>query len=272
MKGSLMEAEASLLEESREWSPLKAYSREEPLIGMNMDHRSERNDSPAFSFLCASYYDSIAEAGGLPVVLPPILKEHDLNRVLDLLDGIVLGGGADLDPRRDGFHLHPGVRLLDRRREEFDRMLVRLIAERRMPVFGIGCGMQLLNVSQGGNLFLHIPEDLPAALPHRDATDPEHRHALMIEPKSVMAKAYGCDTEVRVKSCHHMAVDDVAERFWITARCPDGVAEALESKALDEWLVLGTQFHPESGCPLDQRILELFVDGAARFSRARKAA
>ena len=94
--------------------------------------------------------------------------EDDVSRVLDMLDGVVLTGGADLDPRNDGYMLHPSVRLLDRRREQFDRMLMRLIAERRMPVFGIGCGMQLLNVSQGGNLFLHIPEDLPRALPHAD--------------------------------------------------------------------------------------------------------
>ena len=102
--------------------------------------------------------------------------------MLDVLDGVVLVGGADLDPRNDGFMLHPAVRLLDRRRELFDRALMRLVAERRMPVLGIGCGMQLLNVSQGGNLFLHIAEDLPRALPHADATDPNHRHALEVVP------------------------------------------------------------------------------------------
>ena len=156
-------------------------SAAKPLIGINLDYRSSRKDSPAFSVLSAGYYDSIAKAGGIPMAIPPLTNEDDLHRVLDVLDGFVLCGGADLDPRTDGFLLHPSMRLLDRRREEFDRMLVRLIAERRIPVLGIGCGMQLLNVSLGGSLFYHIPEDLPNALPHLDASDPDHRHALVVE-------------------------------------------------------------------------------------------
>jgi putative glutamine amidotransferase len=67
-------------------------------------------------------------------------------------------------------------------------------------------------------------------------------------------------------------VDEVAECFRTTARSPDGVVEALEGRSLDEWFVLGTQFHPESGSPLDRRILELFVEGVARSKLARMAA
>jgi putative glutamine amidotransferase len=184
--------------------------------------------------------------------------------VLDVLDGIVLCGGADLDPRMDGFMLHPAMRLLDRRREEFDRMLVRLVAERRMPVLGIGCGMQLLNVSLGGSLFYHIPEDLPHAIPHLDASDPDHRHALVVEPGSLMDKVYG-EGEIRVSSLHHMAVDDVAPNFAVTARCPDGVVEAIES-TVDDWFALGVQFHPEEdrGTKLDICIFEQLMLGIRR--------
>ena len=128
-----------------------------PLIGVNADYRSARKDAPAFAFLAAGYFDSLSQAGAIPVVIPPLADEADLNRVLNLLDGLVLCGGGDLDPMNDGFMRHPTNRLLDPRREEFDRTLIRAAAQRRMPVFGIGCGMQLLNVSQGGNLFLHIP-------------------------------------------------------------------------------------------------------------------
>ena len=133
-----------------------------PLIGLNADYRSAGNDTPAYTYVASGYYDCIKEAGGIPVIVPPYEDEADLNCVLDSLQGFVLIGGQDLDPRRDGFMLHPTVRTLDVRREKNDRMLMRLIAERRMPVFGIGVGMQLLNVQQGGNLFLHIPEDLPS--------------------------------------------------------------------------------------------------------------
>lgn len=232
-----------------------------PLIGLNADYRSARKDAPAFSYVCAGYFDAIVKAGAVPVIIPPMTERDDLERILNLLDGLVLIGGADLDPRRDGFMLHPSVRLLDSRREEFDRMLMGMVAQRRMPVFGIGTGMQLLNVSQGGNLFLHIPEDLAKAIPHQDPMDPAHRHALVVEPGSLMERVYG-EGEIRVNSMHHMAVDEVAPGFTVTARCPDGVVEAIES-VMDDWFAFGTQFHPESGSAsaLDLRIFEEFIAG-----------
>jgi len=203
----------------------------------------------------------VVAAGGIPVVIPPLADEDDLERVLHMLDGIILTGGADLDPRRDGFMLHPSIRTLDARRETFDRMLVQMAARKRIPVFGIGVGMQLLNLSQGGNLFLHIPEDLPKAVPHKDPIDPAHRHALEVVPGSIMERVYG-EGEIRVNSMHHMAVDEVAPGFRVTARCPDGVVEAIESTQ-DAWFAFGTQFHPEadSASALDLRIFEEFLGG-----------
>lgn len=242
-----------------------------PLVGVNADYRSARKDIPAFSCLSAGYYDSITKAGGIPLVIPPLKDEDDLHRVLDTLDGVVLVGGADLDPRLDGFMLHPSLRLLDCRREESDRMLVRLVAERRMPVLGIGSGMQLLNVSQGGSLFYHIPEDLPQALPHLDAIDPHHGHALVVEKGSLMERIYG-EGEIRVSSMHHMAVDEIAAGFVATARCPDGVIEAIESTT--DWLALGTQYHPEEnrGTKLDICVFEQFMLDIIRTRKLRMVA
>ncbi len=229
-----------------------------PLIALNTDFRGSRKDAPAFSYLTAGYFDKVAHAGGIPVIIPPLEDEADLQRVLDLLDGIVLIGGADLDPRRDGYEIHPSMRLLDPRREQFDRTLMQLAAERRMPVLGIGSGMQLLNISQGGTLFYHIPEDLPKALPHSDPMDRAHRHALIVEPGSIMERVFG-EGEIRVNSMHHMAIDDVAPGFAVTARCPDGVIEAIESQT--DWVAIGTQFHPEaeSASALDLQIFEEFI-------------
>src|SRR5208283_1897661 len=241
-----------------------------PLIGVTADYRSARKDTPAFSFISAGYYDALTKTGAVPVVIPPLREEEDLSQLLDVLDGAVLCGGADLDPRNDGFMLHPSVRLLDRRREDFDRMLMRMIADRRMPVFGIGCGMQLLNISQGGNLFLHIPEDLPKALQHLDATDPNHRHALVVEMGTIMERVFG-EGEIRVNSMHHMAIDEVAPGFMVTARCPDGVIEAIES-TMEDWFAMGTQFHPESdsASALDLRIFEEFVIGVTTSAQSMR--
>jgi putative glutamine amidotransferase len=239
-----------------------------PLVGLNADYRPSRKEGPALSFVAAGYYNAILAAGGIPMILPPMEDEDDVARILDMLQAFVLVGGADLDPRRDGYQLHSSVRLMDNRREDFDRMLVRLIAERRMPVFGIGAGMQLLNISQGGTLFLHLPEELPTAIPHKDPHDPEHRHGLEVVFGTLMERVYG-DGEIRVNSMHHQSIDDVAQGFQVTARCPDGVAEAIESTQ-EDWWALGTQFHPESesASALDVRIFEEFLDGVREKNRA----
>ncbi len=239
-----------------------------PLIGLNADYRPEGKDSPAYSFVAASYASCISEAGGIPVILPPLQNQVDLDCVLETLHGFVLVGGQDLDPRRDGFMLHPTVRPMDARRESFDRMLIQAIADRQLPVYGIGVGMQLINVACGGNLFLHISEDLPQAIPHKDPQDPGHRHGLDVVPGSLMERVYG-DGEIRVNSRHHMAVDEVANGFRVTARCPDGVIEAMESTR-EDWFALCTQFHPEaeSASALDARIFEEFLDGVRARSNA----
>ena len=237
-----------------------------PLIGINTDYRAAQKGVSALSVVFSGYYDSLLRAGALPVVIPPYHEDKNLDanleQVVSMLDGIVMVGGGDLDPRRDGYMLHSSVKLLDERRETFDRFLIEKVAEHRLPILGIGTGMQLLNVSQGGTLYLHIPEDLPKALPHRDAMDPNHRHGLVVvEKDSLVDRVYG-ENDIRVNSMHHMAIDDVAPGFLVTGRCPDGVIEVIES--LDEdWFAFGTQFHPESpsATALDIGIFREFVHG-----------
>ncbi|MBO7723367.1 MAG: gamma-glutamyl-gamma-aminobutyrate hydrolase family protein [Thermoguttaceae bacterium] len=239
---------------------------QKPLIAINMDFKVGRNAAPSIGYLFSGYYDSIMKAGGIPVAIPPYVDDADLDRVLDLVDGVVMIGGGDIDPRNDGYMLHPSIRLMAPRREDFDRRLIKKVYERRMPFFGIGAGMQLLNVTMGGTLFLHIAEDIGTALPHYEPDDPWHRHALVIEPGSLLDRVYG-DNAVLVNSIHHMAVDDVAEGFLVTAKCPDSVVEAIES-IRDDWFAIGTQFHPEapSATVLDLRIFGEFIAGIIKRS------
>ncbi len=233
---------------------------DKPVIGINSDFRSPQGNQPAFSVVPAGYFDCVTRSGGIPVVIPPLTSDDDINAVLCRIDGLIMIGGADLDPRRDGYMRHPTVRPMDPRREDFDRKIMQIVTERRIPVFGIGVGMQLLNVTMGGNLFYHIPEDLPSAIPHKDAQDPAHRHSLEVERDSLMERVYG-DGEIRVSSRHHMAIDEVADGFRVTARCPDGVIEAIES-GIPGWVAIGTQFHPENDAAsaLDVRVFEEFIE------------
>jgi len=162
-----------------------------PLIGINADYRPKNGETPSFSYLAAGYADCILKAGGLPVVVPPLEEIEDIECLLDSLKGFVLVGGKDLDPNRDGYMRHPSVRIMDPRRESFDRLLAQRIVKRKMPVYGIGSGMQLLNIIAGGNLMLHIPEDVPSAVAHQDPLDPGHRHGLEVENESLLEMVYG---------------------------------------------------------------------------------
>ena len=237
-----------------------------PRIGHTTAHKPERNDVQGVSFVFDGYLRGLVEAGAVPVLLPNCHNFDVTLEQLDDLDGVVFVGGGDLDPRNDGYMLHPYTRPMPPEREKFDRALMREVARRRLPVLAIGVGMQLLNVDQGGALFLHIPDDIPHAFPHRDPMDPYHRHGLTIEKNSLLDRVYG-DNDVRVSSMHHMAVDDVAPNFLVSARCPgDNVVEAIES-TYEDWLAVGVQFHPESTAAsvLDRRIFHEFVKGVGKF-------
>ncbi len=241
-----------------------------PLIGMNCDYRGASQGAPAFAYLATGYFDSIVNAGGIPVVLPPTTDFDSLSPLLDTLDGFMLVGGADLDPRRDGYMLHSSVRPMEARREDFDRRLAFEISRRKMSLLAIGVGLQLINITEGGNLFYHIPVDLPDALQHRDPHDPNHRHSLIVETNSILGRVYG-EGEIRVTSRHHMAIDRLADSFRVTARCQDGVIEGIENKD-DDWFVVGCQFHPESpaASALDIRIFEEFIEGIQARSQGER--
>src|SRR3954451_2740577 len=127
-----------------------------PFIGINADFVPTSKHQHAHLRLPVGYGDSLLAAGGLPLVMPPLNKEKEINAFLDRVSGFVLSGGAlDLDPRRHGLPTHPSVRPMPERRDENDRLLVRLLLERRLPLLGVGLGMQQINVACGGTLYLH---------------------------------------------------------------------------------------------------------------------
>ena len=204
--------------------------RKKPLIGLNADYRSAKKDSPAFSYLAAGYYDSISGRWRRAGHASPSGRGRRYEPCARTSRWRCARGREPIWTR--GATASCCIPACDRwtaRREEFDRLLMKLIAKRRLPVFGIGSGMQLINVSQGGNLYLHIPEDLPKAIPHSDSIDPAHRHGLEVVPGTLMERVFG-DGEIRVNSMHHMAIDELAPGFMVSARSPDGVIEAIESK------------------------------------------
>src|SRR5438552_16693735 len=135
-----------------------------PFIGINTDFVAAGKTAPAQARVDAGYFDAVVAAGGMPLLLPPIAKDVDLDALLDRVDGFVLTGGLDMDPRRCSQPTNASVQPMAERREASDRALLRRLMQRRMPLLAIGLGMQQLNVASGGSLFLNLPEDLPRAI------------------------------------------------------------------------------------------------------------
>jgi putative glutamine amidotransferase len=197
--------------------------------------------------------------------MPPYGKEQEIDTFLDRVDGFVLTGGLDMDPRRQGLPLHRSVQPMPARREDHDRILVRTIMQRQAPVLAIGVGLHQLNVAGGGTLIQHLPEEMPRAMPHVDPScSGPHRHAVLLKAGSRLEEIYG-EGEIRVNSSHHQAVKAVGAPFRVAAAAPDGVIEALEA-ADPNWFCLAVQWHPESesASALDLQLFECFVQACTR--------
>jgi putative glutamine amidotransferase len=233
-----------------------------PLIGINADFHISPKDRATYSLMPSGYYDCLLTANALPVMIPPLIRESELIPILEHLDGVVLTGGDDLDPRKMGLSPHPSVRMVPERRELSDRLLCKLVQQRKIPTLGIGLGMQELNVVAGGGLFVHLPEDMPKCIPHRDPHGGAHRHTVVMQPKSMLEKIYG-PGEIRVNSYHHQGIRKLAPIFRVAALAPDGLIEAFESKD-PSWWVVGVQWHPENEghISLDMQLIEAFIEAS----------
>jgi putative glutamine amidotransferase len=236
-----------------------------PLIGINTDYIPPGKASGGQFRVHAGYCESIYQAGGMPMLLPPMLEDEDLEEVLEKLDGLLLTGClSDMDPKRMGLNAHAAVDPMPGRREDVDRKLVKHVLKRRLPLLAVAVGMHELNVVAGGTLFMHLPEDMPKALPHKDPSGGPHRHAVLLEPHTRVSDLYG-GGEIRVNSYHHQAVNEVAPNFRVAAKSPDGVIEAIEADDPD-WFCVGVQWHPhsETASALDMQLFEGFLVGCGQ--------
>lgn len=236
----------------------------DPLIGITLD--SEPGGGAGWSCydwyaLRRNYADAVAQAGGVPILLPHAAELVDA--YLDRIDGLlVAGGNFDIDPalygavgRHDSVTTKPD-------RTDFEWAMTEGALGRDMPVLGICGGQQLLHVVLGGRLIQHIPDEVPGALAH-EQPNPRHEagHEVKLLPASMLQMICGVD-RMRVNSAHHQAAADEPAGIVVNARAPDGVIEGIESNR--HRFALGVQWHPEFMVdPADERIFAAFVAEAA---------
>jgi gamma-glutamyl-gamma-aminobutyrate hydrolase PuuD len=205
------------------------------------------------------YTDAIAASGGAVVLVPPAAS--GVLDVLRALDGLLISGGADVDPATYSAEAHPAAGPFRADRDDAELALVRAAVEHGVPVLGICRGLQVLNVALGGDLIQHLPE-IEGVLPHAEGRGIFSTRAVTLDSDSWIGRTLGAG--VPTACHHHQAVDRVAPGLRIVGRADDGTPEALE--AADGRPVFGVQWHPEQLD--DRRLFEAFVGLAAERAAA----
>jgi putative glutamine amidotransferase len=226
----------------------------------------------------------LALVGGVGVALPRV--EGHLDDALDICDGILLGGGRDIDPSYYGQEPTEHLTATEPHRDAFELELTKRAIDRDLPVLGMCRGIQILNVALGGTLVQDValkpewaehPSDRGwkawkeverASLEGEDGVPTHPRHPITVEPGSRLYAALEAE-EIEVDSFHHQAVDRVASDLKVVARAPDGVVEAVELDA--DAYVLAVQWELQEEWRVDRRFLEPFAQFVTAASQRRSA-
>lgn len=190
------------------------------------------------------YINAVTDAGGIPLVIPPMANEGRLLAALERCDGLLLTGGDDVNPACYGEEKLPCCGELTPERDHAEPILIGHALKRGMPILGICRGMQILNAALGGTLYQDIALQFGDALKHPCYDIPAgDAHAMNILPDTLLRRVMGT-AQCMVNSRHHQAVKKLAGGMKICAQAPDGLIEGME--AADGRPILCVQWHPES--------------------------
>lgn len=210
--------------------------------------------------LAETYYKSIWKAGGVPIVIPPLSDTDVIINTLEHIDGLVLSGGGDYDPRYAGEEPDAKLGEINEERDLPELFITRLAYNRQIPILGICRGIQTLAMALGGRVKQDITDITTLNHSQTEARNVA-THEVAISPNSTLYNIYRKKT-LSVNSFHHQAVCESGDKFRIVAKSDDGIVEAMESTEFKP--ILGVQWHPEcleNGLPLFQ----WFVQEAALY-------
>lgn len=239
-----------------------------PLIGIIA--ASHFDNGVFFYGLLPAYSKSVAQAGGLPLMIAPDIGEEALRAVYERLDGVLLAGGGDIDPALYGMADGNGLGIygISRERDLAEINLVKWALADDKPTLGICRGCQIVNVALGGTLYRDIPKEYPAftgvdhSLWGKKPRD-FYAHAVTVAPTTRLAAALGSDGTMPVNSLHHQALRDIAPELRINATAEDGIVEGVEIP--DARFFVAVQWHPEEltgrSAPM-RHLFESFVAAA----------
>jgi putative glutamine amidotransferase len=217
------------------------------------------------AFLPAVYLNAVTVAGGIAVLLPPqAMTPQIVDRVLDGLDGIIITGGRDVDPRRYGQDPHEATDPPQEQRDAWEDALLEAAIRRELPFLGICRGLQVLNVARGGTLHQHLP-DVVGHSRYNAGGGRFTVNTVHVDGDSELGGLLGRD-ELAVKSYHHQAVDALGDGLRITARSEDGVVQAVEFDAVP--FGVAVQWHPEEDAAEDAHLFEGLVAAAREYRSA----
>ena len=238
--------------------PLIAVTTSEVRVASQVELTPEGEPARPEMALGMRYLEAIESAGGLPVVVPP-LPEEDMEELVSRVSGVCLSGGPDIHPRAYGQDEDPalGPTWLDL--DDAELAVACAAIEAGLPILAICRGAQALNVARSGTLFQDLPTKFGIDVRHRRGRgEPNVRHAVEVDPDSVLARALGT-TELEVNSFHHQSSDQLGRGLRAVAWSPDGVIEGIEASNRD--FVVGVQWHAEAmEDEPAQRLFEAFVD------------
>ncbi|RCX13195.1 putative glutamine amidotransferase [Anaerobacterium chartisolvens] len=225
-----------------------------PLIGITAGYDCGKN----MLYLKEGYFEAINNAGGVPLVIPPVQENDILDRLVENCDGILFSGGTDIDALYYKEDNYPFNGEISPYRDFSEVYMARMAVLLGKPVLGICRGIQLINAAMGGTLYQDIYcqiKDKPLLKHSQEAPKWYATHEVFIEKGSIVCKCME-GTTARVNSFHHQAVKDVAPGLEATSAASDGIIESIEGSG--KGFIVGVQWHPELMWQKEGMFLNLF--------------